>query len=309
MDFVATQAKLVEGAAGGEDRWLTATVPREEVAEALQIKDGEPALLLDVIRSNGDGVETLQRKSVAVAWDHADLERLLQRTSGERVTIAIDRSSLLEAFDADVEAHGIRHAAAVLTVALATAGTAGAAVPSSGGGGPVSAPGGYDLIEDLRGSSGAQASDAYQAVEAARAGRTAPEAAPDPYAGIENVRATPDVATDPYAGIEGVRAAPPEAGDPYAGIEGVRAAPPEAGDPYAGIEGVRVAPEPAPDAYTVVENVRADRTAPEATPTGGEGFDITAPSPAEAAALAASAAALAIAGAAFAVRRRRPGLA
>ena len=289
MEVVATQAKLVEAAAGGEDRWLTATVPRDEVAEALQVEDGEPALLLDVIRTNGDGQETLQRKSVAVAWDHADLERLLQRTTGERVTIAIDRSSLLEAFDADVEAHGIRHAAAALTVALATAGTAGAAIPSSGGGGPVQAPGGYDLVEDLRGSSGAQASDAYRAVEDARAGRTAPEAVPDPYAGIEDVRGAPDVATDPYAGIEGVRAAP------------------EAGDPYAGIEGVRAAPEPAPDAYTVVENVRADRTAPEATATGGEGFEITAPSPEEAAALAASAAALAIAGAAFAVRRRRPG--
>lgn len=290
MDVVATQAKLVEAPAGGEDRWLTATVPRDEVAEALQIEDGEPALLLDVIRTNGDGLQTLQRKSVAVAWDHADLERLLQQATGERVTIAIDRSSLLEAFDAEVEAHGIRHAAAVLTVALATAGTAGAAIPSGGGGSPVRAPGGYDLIEDLRVSSGAQASDAYQAVEDARAGRTAPEAVPDPYAGIEDVRGAPDVATDPYAGIEGVRAAP------------------EAGDPYAGIEGVRVAPEPAPDAYTVVENVRADRTAPEATPTGGEGFEITAPSPAEAAGLAA-AAALAIAGAAFAVRRRRPGLA
>jgi hypothetical protein len=290
MDVVATQAKLVEAPAGGEDRWLTATVPRDEVAEALQIEDGEPALLLDVIRTNGDGLQTLQRKSVAVAWDHADLERLLQQATGERVTIAIDRSSLLEAFDAEVEAHGIRHAAAVLTVALATAGTAGAAIPSGGGGGPVRAPGGYDLIEDLRVSSGAQASDAYQAVEDARAGRTAPEAVPDPYAGIEDVRGAPDVATDPYAGIEGVRAAP------------------EAGDPYAGIEGVRVAPEPAPDAYTVVENVRADRTAPEATPTGGEGFEITAPSPAEAAGLAA-AAALAIAGAAFAVRRQRPGLA
>jgi hypothetical protein len=291
MEVVATQAKLVDAAAGGEDRWLTATVPRGEVAEALQIEDGEPALLLDVIRTNGDGQETLQRKSVAVAWDHADLERLLQRTTGERVTIAIDRSSLLEAFDADVEAHGIRHAAAALTVALATAGTAGAAIPSSGGGGPVQAPGGYDLVEDLRGSSGAQASDAYRAVEDARAGRTAPEAVPDPYAGIEGVRAAPGEATDPYAGIEGVRAAP------------------EAGDPYAGIEGVRVAPEPAPDAYTVVENVRAGQPAPEATPTGGEGFDITAPSPAEAAALAASAAALAIAGAAFAVRRQRPGTA
>jgi hypothetical protein len=290
MEVVATQAKLVEAPAGGEDRWLTATVPRDQVAEALQIEDGEPALLLDVIRTNGDGQQTLQRKSVAVAWDHADLERLLQQATGERVTIAIDRSSLLEAFDAEVEAHGIRHAAAVLTVALATAGTAGAAIPSGGGGGPVSAPGGYDLIEDLRGSSGAQASDAYRAVEDARAGRTAPEAVPDPYAGIEDVRGAPDVATDPYAGIEGVRAAP------------------EAGDPYAGIEGVRVAPEPAPDAYTVVENVRADRTAPEATPTGGEGFEITAPSPAEAAGLAA-AAALAIAGAAFAVRRQRPGLA
>ena len=291
MEVVATQAKLVEAPAGGEDRWLTATVPRDEVAEALQVEDGEPALLLDVIRRNGDGLETLQRKSVAVAWDHADLERLLQQATGERVTIAIDRSSLLEAFDAEVEAHGIRHAAAVLTVALATAGTAGAAIPSSGGGGPVLAPSGYDLIEDLRGSPGAQASDAYRAVEDARAGRTAPEAVPDPYAGIEDVRGAPDVATDPYAGIEGVRAAP------------------EAGDPYAGIEGVRVAPEPAPDAYTVVESVRADRRAPEATPTGGEGFDITAPSPAEGAALAAGAAALAIAGAAFAVRRRRPGLA
>ena len=119
-----------------------------------------------------------------------------------------------------------------------------------------------------------------------RAERQAPEATPDPYAAIEQVRGTSPA--DPDTAIENVRAvgreAPEPTADPYTGIENVRAGAPAAGDPYAGIE-----------------NARAE---PRATEGGGGGIDVSAPSP-EAAAGLAGAAVLTLAGAAVALRKRR----
>jgi hypothetical protein len=285
MDEISTKAKLVDSAAAGPG--LTVTLPRSEVDEALQAEDGEPELLLDVVRATNGHRE---QRRVAVAWDRADLETLARQVTGERITLAIDADSLEQAFDADVEAHGIREMAVALSIAAVTAGGA--------------AGGALGAVDEFGGTASRGASDPYAQIESVRADRSAT----DPAAGIENVRAerqAPEAAPDPYAAIEQVRSASPT--DPQAGIENVRAerqAPEAAPDSYAGIENVRSGAPAAGDPYAGIENVRAEPTAD----TGGGGISISAPSPAEAAGLA-GAAVLSIAGAAFAMRRRRPGIA
>jgi hypothetical protein len=106
---------------------LTTFVSRDEVKRAIQGSNGPLELVLDVTRfEDGDAAET---RSVAVAWERADLEQLLGQTEGEQVLLTFDGKALRDAFESDVEAHGIREKALVLAVAGAavagiTAGTA-----------------------------------------------------------------------------------------------------------------------------------------------------------------------------------------
>jgi hypothetical protein len=281
MDEVSTRAKLVDSAKA--DPGLTVTLPRSEVDEALQAGADESELLLDVVRATNGHRE---QRRVAVAWDHADLETLAREATGERVTLAIDADSLEQAFDADVEAHGIRETALALSIVAVTAGAsvggAQGAVDPLGGTASRATSDSYAQIESVR--AGSSATDSAVGIENVRAGRQAPEAAPDSYAGIEKVRSTSPA--DPDSAVENVRAG--------------RHAPEGAPDPSAAIENVRVGGPAVPDASAGIENVRAERGAPE---SGGEGITLPAPSP-EAAGLA-GVAALTIAGAAFALRRRR----
>jgi MYXO-CTERM domain-containing protein len=281
MDEVSMKAKLVDsvGAAPG----LTFTLPRSEVDEALQAGAEESELLLDVVQATNGHKE---QRRVAVAWEPADLERLAREGTGERITLAIDPESLEQAFQTDVEAHGIRQTALALSiVAVAAGATVGGA---------------QGAVDQLGGGSAGSTSDPYAQIENVRA----TSSATDPAAGIEKVRATreaPEAAPDSYAAIEQVRAASPA--DPDSGIENVRAerqAPDAAPDPSTAIENVRAGGSAVPDTYAGIENVRADRTAPD---TGGGGISVSAPSP-EGAALAGLTA-LTIVGAAFALRRRR----
>jgi hypothetical protein len=283
MDEVSTKAKLVDSAEAGPG--LTVTLPRSEVDEALQAGEDESELLLDVVRATNGQRE---QRRVAVAWDRADLEKLALAASEERVTLAIDPESLEQAFDADVEAHGIRETALALSIVAVSAGAsvggAMGAVDQLGGGASRGTSDPYAQIENVR--AGGSATDPMAGIENVRAGREAPEAAPDSYAAIEKVRSAG--AVDPDSAIENIRAgrqAPEPAPDPSTPIENVRAGGPAVPDPYRGIE-----------------NVRAEPRAPD---TGGGGITVSAPSPGEAAGLA-GAAALTIAGAAFALRRRRP---
>jgi hypothetical protein len=281
MDEVSTKAKLVDSAKA--DPGLTVTLPRSEVDEALQAGADESELLLDVVRATNGHRE---QRRVAVAWDQADLETLAREATGERVTLAIDADSLEQAFDADVEAHGIRETALALSIVAVTAGAS---------------VGGAQGAVDPLGGTASRTTDSYAQIESVRAGGSATDQA----AGIENVRAVrqaPEAAPDSYAGIEQIRGTSPA--DPDSAVENVRAgrqAPEGAPDPSTAIENVRVGGPAVPDASAGIENVRAERGAPE---SGGEGITISAPSPGEAAGLA-GAAALTIAGAAFALRRRR----
>jgi hypothetical protein len=108
-------------------RGVTATLLRSDIEEAARSGAGTAELVLDVRRGQGADVEA---HSIAVEWSPADLERLLDDGEADEVTIAFDRDEMATAMDAeaDVEAHGLREKALILTVvAVSAASTAGVA--------------------------------------------------------------------------------------------------------------------------------------------------------------------------------------
>jgi hypothetical protein len=140
MEEIRGTVRLVEGAPFDvSTRGVTAVLRRSDIEQAARSGDEPAELLLDVRRGQGADV---QAHSVAVEWSQADLDRLL-RDAGttDEVTIALDRDEMAAAIDAkaDVEAHGLREKALVLTVvavsALSTAGVAQARpfIGSAGG--------------------------------------------------------------------------------------------------------------------------------------------------------------------------------
>jgi hypothetical protein len=124
-------------------RGVTATLRRSEIEQAARSEDDSVELLLDVTRGHGADVEA---HSLAVEWSQADLDRLLREAGdGDEVTIAFDRDEIGAEIDADtdVEAHGLREKALVLSVvavsALSTAGAAQAMPAAAGPGGTAAA--------------------------------------------------------------------------------------------------------------------------------------------------------------------------
>jgi hypothetical protein len=302
MEDLTARAELVDPSevdAGS----VTATIPRREIEEALAVDDGPADLILDVASTDDGG-----GRRITVEWDRADLERLLGQAEDDAIVFAFDREPLALAFDEpDVEGHGLREKALVLTVAAATAaGAAGAAkaVPDMGEGVMSSqGPAAYSAIESARsGETGAGLPAGYgQVVQEFRATEAAGADAPlAGYAGVEATRAAETVSSDAARGSSAIEAA-----------RAAEAAPDPVLAGYAGIDtvGAEVAAElgtgQAAAEYTAVEAARAD--APGQTTggdTGGGTFAIETPSPSQTAALA-GAAALAITGAAFMARSRR----
>ena len=127
MQEIPARAALVSAPDLAEG--LTTLVSRDEVEKAILAKDGPPELIIDVTRySDGEAAET---RSLAVSWETADLERLLEQAEGEQVVLTFDGEALREAMEDDVEAHGLREKALVLAVA-ATAAAGIAAGTASG---------------------------------------------------------------------------------------------------------------------------------------------------------------------------------
>ncbi len=115
MDYATGTARLVEpGHLAG--RGVAAVLDRSEIEQAL--RSNEPAeMVLDIARQ-GD----VEAHTLGVRWDPPDLEEVLRTNEGERIAIAFDREELQAALpDPDVEGHGLREKALVLTVAAATA--------------------------------------------------------------------------------------------------------------------------------------------------------------------------------------------
>lgn len=121
MQEVLDRARLVDASEIGA-REIRTTVRRGEIQEVLDSKDGDPELVIDVTR--GDETEP---RTLRFAWDHGELEKLLQQADGDNVTLVFDGSELERALEDDVTAHGLREAALVLAVAATTA-ASGAAI-------------------------------------------------------------------------------------------------------------------------------------------------------------------------------------
>jgi hypothetical protein len=128
METTSTRAMLVERPElGADDAPITATIPRSEIEAALS-SDLPAELFLDVKRLSGE--TSAEERTLSVAWERADLERLLNDARGDAITFSFAHDDLERAFD-DVEAHGLRERALILTVAAAAASAASAATASS----------------------------------------------------------------------------------------------------------------------------------------------------------------------------------
>ena len=110
---------------------VVATVSRTEVEEAA--RSSEPIDLLLDVQVEQEGRTDTQR--LTLAWEQADLEKLLESTSGDEIQLSFDERELQLLLDGDVEAHGLREKFAVVTaVAGLAAAAAGPATASVYGG-------------------------------------------------------------------------------------------------------------------------------------------------------------------------------
>jgi len=114
MKVASTKATLVESRDARDS--VTATIPRADFEAAL-VSERPAELFLEVKRPD-DGT----KRDVSVAWNRSDLERLLAESEGSAITLTFDRSELEQAANPEVETHGLREKALVLTVAVAAAG-------------------------------------------------------------------------------------------------------------------------------------------------------------------------------------------
>ena len=124
------KAKLVDaGASAFADRGVTTTVSRTEIEETLRSAEGPAMLVLDIARVRNGGREDVEAHTIEVQLETTDLEELLRTTSGDAIALRFDQTELEQALDeSDVDAHGLRQKALILSVAAATAaGVAGQA--------------------------------------------------------------------------------------------------------------------------------------------------------------------------------------
>jgi hypothetical protein len=129
MGEVSSRARLIDASGFAARSPIAATLSREDVEDALQVKD-VPELVLEIDRrSNGD----VEAHTLRVAWADDQLKELLRDTSGDDITLYFDAAELQEALAGeDIEAHGMRETtAAVVTVAAMAAGVGAAAHPAS----------------------------------------------------------------------------------------------------------------------------------------------------------------------------------
>jgi hypothetical protein len=141
---VQSKARLVETPPSAE-RGVTATLSRSDIEETLKSADGSALLVLDIARRRGDEGD-VEAHTLEVELEKPDLEEILRTATGEAIELRFDGTELEQALDSDVDAHGIRQKALILSVAAATAaGVAGQArampvVESGGASSAVAAP-------------------------------------------------------------------------------------------------------------------------------------------------------------------------
>ena len=122
MDGTSTSAMLVDTRPmlASQSDGLTVTVRRDEFEAALT-SDPPSELVLDILRKVG-GADEHERRTVNVAWKRTDLESVLDDADSEAITLSFDAAELERLLaGADVEGHGLREAAVVLSIAAAAA--------------------------------------------------------------------------------------------------------------------------------------------------------------------------------------------
>ena len=255
---------------------LTVTLPREEIEAALT-SDPPSELILDVLRKV-EGTDEPERHTLNVAWKRSDLESVIEDVDADAITFSFDPAELEQLLsEPDVEGHGLREAAVVLSIAAAAAvggaATASAATHDEAG---LSARG-------IQGTVAAVASTHDEATLAAR--------------GIEGKAASQhDEATSAARGIEQAT---------------VAATHDEATSAARGIEPGTLAVAATHDEATLAARGIAASSADTATVSSGSRFDLPSVDPTVLASIAAALGAfgLAILGATFVSRRREPGAA
>jgi hypothetical protein len=298
---------------------VTTTIPREEIEEAL-VSEPPAELVLEILR-NVEGKSEVERRTVKVAWERTDLESVLA-ADGPAFTFSFDPAELGAALDdAEVEGHGLREAAVVLSIAAAAAvaGTGTAyGQPDPVGGAAQVAVGGHDEATLAERGIGVQPASAHD-----EAGLTA--------RGIEagTLAAAHDEAGLTARGIEAgtLAASHDEAGLTARGVEPgtLAAAHDEAGLTARGIEAGTLAASHDEASLTArgIEPGHLAASHDEASLTArgietgaepisldsGSRFDLPSVDPATAAGVAGGllGAGLLIAAATFATRRREPG--
>jgi hypothetical protein len=129
MEVTSTKASLVANGDVEAESRLSVTLPRVEVEAALA-EDEAPELVLDVLRATGEGRD-VERHTISVGWDPADIKKLLLETPGESITFAFEKDELERLVSDDTELHGLRDKALVLSVAVVAA-AGGASVAAAG---------------------------------------------------------------------------------------------------------------------------------------------------------------------------------
>jgi hypothetical protein len=340
MDETSTSAMLVgtRQMFASQSEGLTVTVPRDEIEAALA-SDPPSELVLDILR-NVEGTDEPERRTVNVAWKRPDLESVIDDADAEAITFTFDPAELDRLLsEPDVEGHGLREAAVVLSIAAAAAvGGAASASAATHDEAGLSARGIQGTVaavastHDEAGLSargiepGAVAATHDEATLAARGIEQGAVAAIHDEAtsaarGIEQgaVAATHDEATSTARGIEPgtVAATHDEATSTARGIEpgtvaAVAATHDEATSTARGIEPGTVAAVAAThDEATLAARGIEPTPADTATVSSGSRFDLPSVDPTIAAGIAAALGAfgLAILGASFVSRRREPGAA
>jgi hypothetical protein len=298
MSETSTTAMLVDtGEAFGTSNVVATTVPRSQIEDALAL-DPPAELVLDVVRRSEK--TDFERRTVSVAWRREDLESVLGHSEAAAITFTFDADELERAIaGSDVEGHGLRETAAVLTVAAAAA-AAGAS-------------GAFGAVHD-------EASLAERGIVVEASTSTHTEAGlTERGIGIQTVSSTHDEMTSTARGIEA--GTPPAVHDEATlAARGIEPGTPPAAHDEATLAARGIEPEAVPpiqDSATRVihdESTLADRgiepgTLPVSATGGESGIDFPSVDSGTLAGIAGglAGAGLLIAAAAFATRRREPG--
>ena len=318
MDEVRDRARLVDASAF-DGRGVTATVPRADIESVLASADGPPELVLDVQRREGDEVEA---HTLRIEWDPKELEELLRTTSGDQVDLVLDRDELERALREDVEAHGLREKAAVFAVAViagagagagtALAGPSGSIVTDGGGAGPTP----IHMVSDA-GSGGPQTSGSpVTAAQSTPAPEIVTDAATTGPVQVSATAQSPEMVSDSATTgpVQAAAAQSPEMVSDAATTGPVQvpaaAQSPEqvADSALSGPRETPMTPQQIADAAApppaMVSDAALSGPVTQAEPSGGGGWDISAPDPTTAG-IVAGGIALAITAAGFAARGQR----